>query len=148
MRQSLAQRIFIHGAAAGLAAGAALIPAAAPGHAAPRAAAPAERAVEAPEIDAGFHLLYELKFVEARAQFTAWQKSHPDDPLGYAAEAAGYLFEEFYRHGVLTSEFFLDDKRLLGGIVGKPDAALGAAFSAADQRALQLARQRLKSSPQ
>src|SRR5580700_10445205 len=67
-----------------------------------------------PELDTGFHLLYELKPVEARAQFEAWQKSHPQDPLGYASEAASYLFEECYRQGVLTSDFFLDDKRFLG----------------------------------
>lgn len=28
-----------------------------------------------PELDAGFHLLYELKPAEARAQFESWQKS-------------------------------------------------------------------------
>ncbi len=106
-------------------------------------AAPA-RAVERPEIDAGFHLLYELKFPEARTQFAAWEKAHPDDPLGPAVEAASYLFEEFYQQGVLTSEFFLDDKRLLGGIAGKPDAKLGAAFAAANQRAQEMARRRLK----
>jgi hypothetical protein len=45
-----------------------------------------------PELDAGFHLLYELKLAGARAQFAAWQKSHPEDPLGSASEAAAYLF--------------------------------------------------------
>ena len=34
-------------------------------------------ALQVPELDAGFHLLYELKFVEARSQFDAWRKSHP-----------------------------------------------------------------------
>jgi hypothetical protein len=66
-----------------------------------------------PELDAGFHLPYELKPQEARNQFEAWQKSHPEDALGSAAEAASYLFEECYRQGVLTSEFFLNDKRFL-----------------------------------
>jgi len=61
---------------------------------------------DAPELDAGFRLLYELKPVEARAQFAVWQASHPEDPLGSASEAASYLFEECYRQGVLTSEFF------------------------------------------
>jgi hypothetical protein len=41
-----------------------------------------------PELDAGFRLLYQLKPVEARAQFEAWQKSHPEGALGYASEAA------------------------------------------------------------
>src|SRR6476661_7984623 len=88
-----------------------------------------------PELDTGFRLLYELKFSEARAQFEAWQKSHPQDPLGYASEAASYLFEECYRQGVLTSEFFLDDKRFLGKVPLKPDAQLRAAFFAADKQA-------------
>ena len=74
-----------------------------------------------PELDAGFHFLYQLKFEEARNQFEAWQKSHPEDPLGSASEAASYLFEECYRQGILTSGFFLDDKRFLGKISLKPD---------------------------
>ena len=97
-----------------------------------------------PELDAGFHLLYVLKFEEARTHFQVWQKSHPDDPLGSASEAASYLFEECYRQGVLTSEFFLDDKRFLGKIPLEPDPELRAAFFAADQRAQELAQLRLK----
>jgi len=105
------------------------------------------RAAERSQIDAGFRLLYELKFPEARAQFSAWEKAHPEDPLGAASEAASYLFEEFYRQGVLTSEFFLDDKRLLGGITGKPDEKRGAAFAAANRRAQELVRRQLQSNP-
>jgi hypothetical protein len=101
----------------------------------------------APEIETGFRLLYQLKFPEARERFAAWEKAHPDDPLGSASEAASYLFEEFYRHGVLTSEFFLDDKRLLGGIKGKPDEGHRTAFNAANQRAQKLARRRLHANP-
>jgi len=86
-------------------------------------------------LDAGFQLLYELKPAEARAQFAAWQRSHPGDPLGSVSEAASYLFEECYRQGVLTSEFFLDDTRLLGEVAVAPDPANRAAFFAADQRA-------------
>ena len=100
-----------------------------------------------PELDAGFHLLYELKPAEARAQFEAWQKSHPEDPLGSAAEAAAYLFEECYRQGVLTSEFFLDNKRFLGKIALKPDPELRAAFFAADKQAQDLAQMRLQTNP-
>ncbi len=77
--------------------------------------------LNASELDAGFRLLYELKPEEARAQFAVWQTSHPEDPLGSASEAASYLFEECYRQGVLTSEFFLDNKRFLGKIAIQPD---------------------------
>ena len=100
-----------------------------------------------PELDAGFHLLYELKFKEARNQFETWQKSHPEDPLGSASEAAAYLFEECYRQGVLTSEFFLDNKRFLGKIPLKPDPELHAGFFAADKQAQDLAQLRLKANP-
>jgi hypothetical protein len=100
-----------------------------------------------PELAAGFHFLYELKLAEAHTQFEAWQKSHPEDPLGSASEAAAYLFEECYRQGVLTSDFFLDDKRFLGKIPLKPDPALRAGFFTADQQAQDLAQQRLKTNP-
>jgi tetratricopeptide (TPR) repeat protein len=100
-----------------------------------------------PELDSGFHLLYELKPAEARAQFETWQKSRPQDPLGYASEAASYLFEECYRQGVLTSDFFLDDKRFLGKIPFKPDSELRAAFFASDKEAQDLAQLQLKTNP-
>ena len=103
--------------------------------------------LQVPELDAGFHLLYELKPEEARAQFETWQKSHPTDPLGSASEAAAYLFEECYRQGVLTSEFFLDNKRFLGEVALKPDPELRAAFFAADKQAQHLAQLQLKTNP-
>jgi hypothetical protein len=98
-----------------------------------------------PEIDAGFRLLYELKFPEAREVFRAWENKHPEEALGPAAEAASYLFQEFDRKGVLTSEFFLDDNRLLGGIEGQADPQTRDAFNSAIQRAQELAHQTLKS---
>jgi hypothetical protein len=104
-------------------------------------------ALEVPELDAGFRLLYELKPEEARIHFEAWQQSHPEDPLGPASEAASYLFEECYRQDVLTSEFFLDDKRFLGKIPLNPDPKLRAAFFAADKQAQDLAQLRLKTNP-
>ena len=104
-------------------------------------------ALRVPELDAGFHFLYELKFEEARNHFEIWQKSHPEDPLGSASEAAAYLFEECYRQGVLTSEFFLDNKRFLGKIPLKPDPKLRAAFFAADKQTQDLAQLRLKTNP-
>jgi hypothetical protein len=108
---------------------------------------PRVAAIGAPEIDAAFHLLYELKFVEARRGLAAWQAAHADDPLGPAAEAASHLFEEFYAQGVLTSDFFLDDKLFLGGIKGKPDPARRDAFVSAIRLAQNLAKSRLKTNP-
>jgi hypothetical protein len=37
--------------------------------------------LDVPELDAGFHLLYELKPEEARKQFESLQRFHPEDPL-------------------------------------------------------------------
>ncbi len=111
-------------------------------------AAPGQGKVpDSPILDAGFRLLYELKLEEARAKFAAWQASHPQDPLGSAAEAASYLFEECYRQGVLTSEYFLNDKRFLGKVPIKPDQDLRDAFFAADLRAQNLARLALQADP-
>ncbi len=104
---------------------------------------PAWVAAPASPVDVGFRLLYQLKFSEAREQFARWEKQHPEDPVGFSAEAASYLFEEFDNQGVLTSEFFLDDKRLLGGIPGTPDQRLGAAFHAAIERAEKTGQARL-----
>lgn len=116
-------------------------------------AAPAERSSETedgpafrdvPELEAGFRLLYVQKFPEARQTFLGWEQEHPDEPFGQVALAASYLFEEFYRHGVLTSDFFLNDKRFLRGIDGKPDPARMRAFYGALERARGLARARMK----
>jgi len=112
-----------------------------------RAAAVDSQLLHAPELDAGFHFLYELNPEEAHKQFEAWQRSHPEDPLGSASEAAAYLFEECYRQGILTSEFFLDDERFLGKIPLKPDPQLRAAFFAADKHAHDLAQVQLKANP-
>jgi hypothetical protein len=100
-----------------------------------------------PELMSGFHLLYIQKFPEARAQFTAWGAQHPGEPFGEVCVAASYLFEEFYRQGVLTSDFFLNEKRFLHGIEGKPDPELMQGFDEAIQRTRKLAAQRLAKNP-
>ena len=107
------------------------------------AASPA-RAQTQPQLEAGFQKMYQLKFDQARAEFTAYERAHPDDPLGPAAEAASYLFEEFDHKGVFTSAFFLDDKKLLGGVEGPPDAKRRAGFLDALRRAREMAARRLK----
>jgi hypothetical protein len=76
---------------------------------------------EVPQMKEGFRLLYVQKYPEAREKFSAWTSEHPADPFGFVATAASYLFEEFYSQGVMTSDFFLDDKKFLRGIDGKPD---------------------------
>jgi hypothetical protein len=97
-----------------------------------------------PELKNGFQLLYEQKFPEARAIFEEWAVKNPTEPFGQVAIAASYLFEEFYRQRVLTSDYFLDDKRFLGGITGTPDPDRIKGFEDATAKARSLAAQRLK----
>jgi hypothetical protein len=97
-----------------------------------------------PELASGFRALYVQNFAEAREKFAGWEVQHPDEPFGQVAVAACYLFEELYRQGVLSSDFFLNEKRFLNGIEGKPDAARMKSFQEAIQLARKLARQRLE----
>lgn len=100
-----------------------------------------------PGVESGFRLLYEMRFAEARSEFLAWEKMQPSDPLRHAWRAAGYLFEEFYHHDMLTSEFFLDDRRLLGGVETTSNDEYGAGFLDASKTAQDLAKQRLAVNP-
>jgi hypothetical protein len=97
-----------------------------------------------PELERGFRLLYEQKFGEARGVFQKWSDQNPTEPFGQVAIAASYLFEEFYLQHVLTSDYFLNDKRFLGGITGTPDPGRMKGFEDAVARARTLAAQRLK----
>jgi hypothetical protein len=96
-----------------------------------------------PELASGFQALYVQNFTGAREKFAGWEAQHPDEPFGQVAVAASYLFEELYRQGVLSSDFFLNEKRFLNGIEGKPDAARMKSFQEAIQLARKLAGQRL-----
>src|SRR5215475_280627 len=100
-----------------------------------------------PELSAGFHSLYAQNFSRAREQFDDWEAQHPEEPFGEVAVAASYLFEELFRQGVLSSDFFLNEKRFLNGIEGKPDPTRMAAFQAALDRARSLAKDRLAKNP-
>jgi tetratricopeptide (TPR) repeat protein len=97
-----------------------------------------------PELDQGFRLLYDQKFSDARAVFQKWVDQNPNEPFGQVALAASYLFEEFYLQRVLTSDYFLDDQRFLGGITGTPDPGRMKGFEEAVARARALAGQRLQ----
>jgi len=100
-----------------------------------------------PELSAGFDLLYEQKFAEAREAFTSWESRNPEEPFGEVAIAASYLFEELSRQGVLTSDFFLNDKKFLRGIDGSPDPGRMNHFRDALARARELAGVRQKTNP-
>lgn len=101
-----------------------------------------------PELTSGFRMLYIQKFSEGREQFATWAAQHPDDPFGQVAVAASYLFEEFYHQGVLTSDFFMNDKTFLNGIEGKPNPQRMRGFDTAIENTRKLAARRLEKNPE
>jgi hypothetical protein len=103
--------------------------------------------VTEPELVRGFHELYAQHFSEARTIFANWESGHAEDPFGQVAIAASYLFEELYRQSVLSSDFFLDQKRFLNGIDGKPDPERMAKFRDALEQARALSNQLMKKNP-
>jgi hypothetical protein len=113
-------------------------------------ASPAPRMDAAPTagmLDSGFRDLYELNFKAGREKFLSYQKMQPDDPLGKAAEAASYLYEQFNAKGIFTSEFFLSDEKFLGGAIGTPADNRNDAFLNANHMAREMAVARLKADP-
>ena len=100
-----------------------------------------------PPLDHGFQLLYNLDFDRAHQIFEQWQKTHPDDPMGPTADAAGELFSEFHRLGILESQFFEDDKKFENRPKLSPDPAVRTRFDASIARAQTAARERLARNP-
>jgi len=100
-----------------------------------------------PELSAGFDLLYQQKFTAAREGFANWESRNPQQPFGEVAVAASYLFEELSRQGVLTSDFFLNEKKFLHGIDGSPDPERMSHFRDAVAHARELAAERQKTNP-
>jgi hypothetical protein len=99
-------------------------------------------------LDHGFSGLYNLDFAGAQKDFTAWQTQHPDDPVGPVSEAAGFLFSEFNRLGVLEAQFYENDDAFTDRPKLTPDPAVRARFQAAIGRAEKLAHARLAKDPQ
>jgi hypothetical protein len=98
-------------------------------------------------LDRGFSLLYDLDFPGAHQIFLSWQKEHPDNPLGPACDAAGLLFSEFNRLGVLESQFYAEDKAFDARKRLTPDPAVRDRFNAALDQAESRAQSRLAKNP-
>ncbi len=94
-------------------------------------------------LDHGFSSLYDLNFSGAQKDFADWQKVHPDDPVGPVSEAAGWLFSEFNRLGVLEAQFFENDDAFAARSKQKPDPDVRQRFQSAIVRAENLAHARL-----
>jgi len=102
---------------------------------------------EVSQLDHGFSGLYNLDFAGAQRDFSAWQQLHPDDPVGPVSEAAGFLFSEFNRLGVLEAQFYENDAAFEDRPKLKPDPALRQNFAAAIKRAEDLSHARLAKDP-
>ena len=101
----------------------------------------------AESLDLGYRQMYQLDFPGALNAFETWQRSHPADPLGPASEAAGTLFSELNRLGILEAQFFVEDDSFLGRKDLRPDPAARARFDAALKRSETLARARIAAEP-
>ena len=114
----------------------------------PTPAFPADAPASLSSLDQGFHLLYNLDFDQAHVVFLSWQNEHPQDPVGPTAEAAGLLFSEFHRLGVLEAQFYENDKTFLNREKVVPDPGVRDRFNAALARSQSVATARLATSPQ
>jgi hypothetical protein len=95
------------------------------------------------DLDRGFVGLYNLDFKGAQKDFSSWERQHPDDPIGPVSQAAGYLFSEFNRLGVLETQFFENDDAFNSRSKQNPDPEVHQEFQAAVDRARSLAQLRL-----
>src|SRR5580700_9996163 len=94
-------------------------------------------------LDHGFAGLYNLDFTGAQRDFSSWEDQHPDDPVGPVSEAAGFLFSEFNRLGVLEGQFYDSDEAFTARSKLKPDPLVHDQFQAAIQHSDKLAHARL-----
>jgi hypothetical protein len=105
------------------------------------------RVVPQPELDRGFRQMYNLDFSGAHGTFHLYQSISPDDPLGYVADGAAYLFAEFNRLHILESDLFTDDQKFDNRSQQQPDPAVKVAFEHELARSDELVSKILATSP-
>jgi hypothetical protein len=96
------------------------------------------------EVEQGFQSMYNLDFQKAQQDFSTWERTHPQDPMGPVSQATGLLFGEFARLDVLESELFTDDKNFEARSKVRPDPNVREQFYAAVDHGDQLADAALK----
>src|SRR6267378_8288096 len=94
-------------------------------------------------LDRGFRQLYDLDFNGGQKEFESWEKLNPDNPMGPASEAAGILFSEFDRLGVLEAQFYVEDSVFAARKKYEADPGQRARFDRQLSRAEDLAKSRL-----
>ena len=108
----------------------------------------ADAQTETASLDAGFRQMYNLDFAAAHKTFECWQQLHPEDPLGFAANAAAFLFGEFDRLHILELDLFTDNNRLEALDKGSPDPKIKAAFESQLNKADEFMKKILADTPQ
>ena len=98
-------------------------------------------------LEDGFLRLYDLDFSGAEKDFKVWEERNPENPMGPVSEAAGILFSEFNRLGVLEAQFFEDDSIFAHRKKYEADPAQRARFDQQLARAEELAGANLKRDP-
>jgi hypothetical protein len=94
-------------------------------------------------LDRGFQALYQLDFDRGHQEFANWEKQNPDNPVGAVSQAAGYLFSEFHRLGILEAQFYENDSTFEQRRKQNPDPQIKQQFEAAVDRAEKLSQARL-----
>lgn len=100
-----------------------------------------------PAVDAGYKQMYNLQFDDAHKTFGAYEREHPNDPLGPVSNAAAYLFAEFDRLKILQSEFFVEDSLFRRRPKVVADAAVRKAFDGELSKSLEISDGILKQAP-
>ncbi len=98
-------------------------------------------------LDQGYKDMYNLAFTDAHRCFEAWERSHPEDPMGPVSDAAAYLYAEFHRLRVLQAELFVNDRAFFHTRTEAPDPAVKREFEGALDRTRELAAPILQRSP-
>ncbi len=104
-------------------------------------------ASDPPLIEQGFRDMYDLNFSMAQQHFSQFEAQQPANPLGPVSEAAGYLFGEFARLGVLETQLFVDDNSFEDRKKLVPDPAVKQKIDTALNKADQLANAALGKDP-
>ena len=98
-------------------------------------------------LERGFQRLYNLDFGGAEKEFQSWEAENPGNPLGPVSEAAGILFSEFNRLGVLEAQFYESDSAFAGRKKYEADADETARFERDLTRAENLSKDKLSRDP-
>lgn len=98
-------------------------------------------------LNRGFRRLYDLDFSGGQKEFESWEKVFPNDAMGPVSEAAGILFSEFNRLGVLEAQFYEDDSVFAARKKYEADPQQSARFEQQLDRAEDLAKARLARNP-